>query len=142
MGPLFEHKDLKMMRNYQNEVNLCSCGATDYCKWFWYSLCCQGCAMFSLGGRLGERVRAHYIVFGVMLTLATVITMGYQVVIDTDEQMSTEAKIFSSVGSLLWLIMLVLAIIQRVRFSRIAGDDENVCVSILASWCCIPCSYG
>merc|ERR1712131_175824 len=144
----------------QEKPHLFDVGATHYMAWFCYTLFCQSCAMYSMAGKLGEKCRIHYIIVFVLLSLALLMReFSEQVIVNWDYFMSesdfnedfnqddlyywANAWSISNVcNAILMLTMIILAIQQRRRFSNVTKNGESCGISILAAWCCNPCSYG
>merc|ERR1712035_285212 len=142
----------------QEKPHLFDVGATHYMAWFCYTLFRQSCAMYSMAGKLGEKCRIHYIIVFILLSLALFMReFSEQVIVDWhfmyesgDEDFNhgelyywTNAWSISNVCyAILMLTMVILAIQQRRRFSNVTKNGESCGMSILAAWCCNPCSYG
>jgi len=134
-----------------------------YCTWFWYAVCCHGCAMFSLGRRLKESWAVLYIILGVLLFLAygalkyfqqmyllAILTQAdygydnYGELLETEDvtTLYDNMTIAGIVASGISIIMLIAAICQRRRFIRQTKQDEEKCMSFFTMFCCGPCAYG
>jgi len=50
--------------------------------------------------------------------------------------------VVSMVSAALGFVMLSLQCKQRRKFVEHQNQDEHVCASFFAIWCCSPCAYG
>ena len=130
-----------------------SCNISDeYMPWCCYSLFCTSCAMYSLGAKLGEKWRFHYILIGVPLTACyaflqyfrdQLLYTRFDCIVDESLMKNTIIKHVLALATLiLGCLLLGLAICQRMRFFKQQGRKEDLCFSCFASICCLSCSYG
>ena len=116
----------------------------NYMPWCCYSLCGPSCAMYSLGVKLGEKWRFHYILIGVSF-IACYAFLKYAKMNEIDDETlmkNTIITVLTLVTLILVCLLRGLAICQRMRFFKQQGRKEDLCFSCFASICCLSCSYG
>ena len=106
----------------------------NYMPWCCYACCCPSLAMYSLGVKLDEKLRFHYVLLGALPTVCYAFLQYFRDLLPVSR---LELAILIP-GC--WL--LGLAIRQRMRFFKQQGRKEPLGFSCFASVCCLPCSYG
>merc|ERR1711970_15680 len=132
----------------QRAVGLFDINENNYMAWCCYSMFCSPCAMYSLGAKLNEKCRFHYILIGILLMVCMELFQYIEMeLIYADDLNDVDAEIsiinlLTFAIPILGCLMLGLVIRQRQRFFKHHGRHESMGMTLFASVCCQPCSYG
>ena len=121
----------------------------NYMPWCCYSLCCPSFAMYSLGVKLDEKWRFHYVLIGALPAVCYAFLQYFQDQLlypgfnGIDDETTINSILILKLAILIPVCLLLgLAIRQRMRFFKQPGHKEPLGFSCFASVCCLPCSYG